>query len=254
MRERTPLSELVARLVAAPPVPLSEGYTGSLRPGAVVGRFEILGELGRGGFGIVYEARDTVLGRLVAFKAVRPCPRDEAPRRAELLAREAEAAARLDHPNIVTVHDVGTSEAGPYIVMERLHGETLRERLDRGPLPREEAARIAREVARGVAHAHASGVVHRDLKPGNVFLRRDGGVKVLDFGLARLLGGGAAPSGGTPAYMAPEQAAGDDGDARSDVFAMGVLLEELLGPGRRAGELRKVAARARSVEPAARYR
>ena len=198
MPQRTPLSELVARLVAAPPVPLSEGWTGALRPGAVVGHFEILGELGRGGFGIVYEARDRRLGRLVAFKAVRPGPREEAPQRAEWLAREAEAAARLDHPNIVTVHDVGTGEAGPYIVMERLHGETLRERLDRGPVPSAEAHRIIREVARGVAHAHACGVVHRDLKPGNVFLRRDGGVKVLDFGLARMLGGGAASGGRDP--------------------------------------------------------
>jgi serine/threonine protein kinase len=191
--QRTPLSELVARLVSAPPVPLAEGWPGALRPGAVVDHFEILGELGRGGFGIVYEARDRRLGRLGAFKAVRPGPPEEAPRRAEWLAREAEAAAQLDHPNIVTVHDVGSGAAGPYIVMERLHGETLRERLDRGPVPSAEAYRIIREVARGVAHAHACGVVHRDLKPGNVFLRRDGGVKVLDFGLARMLGG-AAPN------------------------------------------------------------
>jgi len=254
VRDRTPLSELVARLVAAPPVPLSEGWSGALRPGAVIGHFEILGELGRGGFGIVYEARDLRLGRVVAFKAVRPSPREEAPQRAEWLVREAEAAARLDHPNIVTVHDVGTSDAGPYIVMERLHGETLRERLDRGPIPRAEAARIIGEVARGVAHAHASGVVHRDLKPGNVFLRRDGGVKVLDFGLARMLGGGAALVGGTPEYMAPEQAAGGQGDSRSDVYSLGVMLGEMLGPARSAGPLGAVAERARATDPDARFR
>ncbi|HET8733688.1 MAG TPA: protein kinase, partial [Anaeromyxobacteraceae bacterium] len=120
MAGRTPLSELVARIVAAPPVPLSEGWTGALRAGTIVGHFEILGELGRGGFGIVHEARDRRLGRLVAFKVVRPGPADEAPQRAAWLAREAEAAARLDHPNIVVVHDVGTCEAGPYVVMERL--------------------------------------------------------------------------------------------------------------------------------------
>ena len=254
MRDRTPLSELVARLVAAPPVPLSEGWSGALRPGAVIGHFEILGELGRGGFGVVYEARDLRLGRVVAFKAVRPGPREEAPQRAEWLVREAEAAARLDHPNIVTVHDVGTSDAGPYIVMERLHGETLRERLDRGPIPRAEAARIIREVASGVAHAHVSGVVHRDLKPGNVFLRRDGGVKVLDFGLARMLGGGAALAGGTPEYMAPEQEAGGQGDSRSDVYSLGVIFEEMLGPARASGPHGEVAARARAADPEARFR
>ena len=253
MPQRTPLSELVARLVSAPPVPLAEGWTGALRPGAVVDHFEILGELGRGGFGIVYEARDRRLGRLVAFKAVRPGPPEEAPRRAEWLAREAEAAAHLDHPNIVTVHDVGSGAAGPYIVMERLHGETLRERLDRGPVPSAEAYRIIREVARGVAHAHACGVVHRDLKPGNVFLRRDGGVKVLDFGLARMLGG-AAPDGGTPDYMAPEQEAGGPGDTRSDVYSLGVMLEEMLGPARTSRPIGAVAERARAADPEARYR
>jgi tetratricopeptide (TPR) repeat protein len=251
---RTPLSELVARLVAAPPVPLAEGWTGALRPGAVVDHFEILGELGRGGFGVVYEARDRRLGRLVAFKAIRPGPPEEGPRRAEWLAREAEAAARLDHPNIVTIHDVGTGAAGPYIVMERLHGETLRERLDRGPVPSAEAYRIIREVVRGVAHAHACGVVHRDLKPANVFLRRDGGVKVLDFGLARILGGGAAPDGGTPDYMAPEQEAGGSGDARSDVYSLGMMLEEMLGPARTSRPIGKIAERARQADPGARYR
>ncbi len=254
MPQRTPLSELVARLVAAPPVPLAEGWTGALRPGAVVDHFEILGELGRGGFGVVYEARDRRLGRLVAFKAIRPGPPEEGPQRAEWLAREAEAAARLDHPNIVTVHDVGTGEAGPYIVMERLHGETLRERLDRGTVPSSEAYRIIREVARGVAHAHACGVVHRDLKPGNVFLRRDGGVKVLDFGLARMLGGGAGPAGGTPDYMAPEQGTGALGDARCDVYSLGVMLEEMLGPARSSRPLGLVAERARAADPEARYR
>jgi hypothetical protein len=251
---RTPLSELAARLVAAPPVPLSEGWTGALRPGAIVDHFEILGELGRGGFGVVYEARDRRLGRLVAFKAVRPGPPEDAPRRAQWLAREAEAAARLDHPNIVTVHDVGTGEAGTYIVMERLHGETLRERLDRGPIPSAEAYRIIREVVRGVAHAHACGVVHRDLKPANVFLRRDGGVKVLDFGLAGMLGGSAAPDGGTPDYMAPEQESGGPGDARSDVYSLGKMLEEMLGPARTSRPIGKIAERASAADPAARYR
>ncbi|HET8724416.1 MAG TPA: protein kinase [Anaeromyxobacteraceae bacterium] len=254
MPERTPLSELVARLVAAPPVPLSGGWTGALRPGARLGPFEIVGELGRGGFGVVYEARDPRLGRNVAIKVVRPGAREDADRRGEWLAREAEAAARLDHPNIVTVHDVGAAESGPYIVMERLHGETLRERLDRGPVPPADAVRIVREVARGVAHAHAGGVVHRDLKPGNVFLRRDGGVKVLDFGLARMLGGGGPPSGGTAPYIAPEQAAGGDGDARSDVHALGVMLDELHGPGGARGALARVAARARSADPERRHR
>jgi eukaryotic-like serine/threonine-protein kinase len=252
---RTPLSELVARIVAAPPVPLAEGWTGALRAGTLVGHFEILGELGRGGFGIVHEARDRRLGRLVAFKVVRPGPADEATLRAGWLAREAEAAARLDHPNIVVVHDVGTCDAGPYVVMERLHGETLRERLHRGPIPSAEALRIAVEIARGVAHAHAAGVVHRDLTPGNVFLRRDGSVKVLDFGLARMLGGGApGPSGGTPDYMAPEQEAGEPGDARSDVFAMGTVLAEMLGPARAQGALGAIVERARAPDPAARYR
>ncbi len=146
------------------------------------------------------------------------------------------------------------SQAGPYIVMERLHGETLRARLDRGPLPPTEASRIISEVARGVAHAHSSGVVHRDLKPANVFLRRDGGVKVLDFGLAGIRGGDATIAGGTPDYMAPEQEAGGPGDARGDVYSLGVMLDEMLGPVQSTGPLSDVAARARAPDAAARFR
>jgi len=194
-------------------------------PGDVVGRFRLLRELGRGGFGVVFEAEDTVLPRRVALKAVRTGPR--AALRGERLLEEAEAAARLAHPNIVTLHDLGRAEQGPYLVLELLDGEVLQHVLERGPLPPGEAVRIAMGIARGLAHAHARGVAHRDLKPGNVFLTRDGGVKLLDFGLAHAFGVPRA-EGGTPAYMAPEQWAGAAEDGRTDVFALGVLLFRLL--------------------------
>jgi tetratricopeptide (TPR) repeat protein len=239
-------------MVAAPPVPVHEGLPPALRPGTLVDHFVVGGELGRGGFGVVYEAKDQRLGRLVAIKVVRPGTREVTRERAEILGREAEAAARLDHPNIVTVHDVGRCEAGPYVVMERLQGETLQDRLDRGAIPATEAVRIVREVARGVAHAHGRGVVHLDLKPSNVFLRRDGSVKVLDFGLARLLGGGAATPGGTPDYMAPEQEAGLAGDERTDVWALGTLLGEAIGPARGDARLQRLVDQARARDPAAR--
>ncbi len=196
--------------------------------GSSVGRFDLLRELGRGGFGVVYEARDRELGRIVALKAIRPGPRPLAEARRQWLRREAEAAAQLSHPNIVTLHDVGTSERGPYLVLEMLHGETLLERLTRGALPQAEAVAVAIEVARALAHAHAQGVLHRDLKPSNVFLTEDGGVKVLDFGLAHFFGTSGMRGGGTPGYMAPEQWRGDPEDPRTDVFGLGVLLFEML--------------------------
>ncbi|HEY6006004.1 MAG TPA: serine/threonine-protein kinase, partial [Anaeromyxobacter sp.] len=170
-------------------------------PGAVIGRFEILREIGGGGFGVVYEARDQKLHRSVAFKLVRP-GRFEAGE--DLLAREAEVVAQLSHPNLVTLFDVGRCDQGPYLVLELLRGETLHERRRSGPIPAAEAVHVAAEVARGLAHAHGQGVVHRDLKPSNVFLCEDGRVKVLDFGMARAFGRRRV-SGGTPAYMAPEQ-------------------------------------------------
>jgi eukaryotic-like serine/threonine-protein kinase len=197
----------------------------ALRAGAVFGRYELVREVGRGGFGVVYEAKDLSLGRMVAFKAVR-AGRDPGVRE-ELLLREAEAAARLSHPNIVTLYDVGRSEHGPFLVLELLRGRNLAQRLDDGPVTLQEALRVGVEVAKGLAHAHDHGVVHRDLTPGNIYLCDDGQVKVLDLGLAHAFGRSRI-RGGTSAYMAPEQAADAPEDERTDVFALGVILYRTL--------------------------
>jgi tetratricopeptide (TPR) repeat protein len=219
------LSALLADLARAPEDSLAGAWSEALSPGTVVGRFELVREIGRGGFGVVYEARDLELRRMVAFKAVRAGGR--AALRQERLLREAEAAARLAHPNLVTLFDVGHCDRGPYLVLELLQGTTLADRLEEGPIPPGEAVRIAVHVARGVAHAHGHGVVHRDLKPANVFLCGDGQVKVLDFGLAHAFGQ-PRTDGGTPAFMAPEQWRGAPEDERTDVFALGLLLYRML--------------------------
>src|SRR5512138_2788827 len=190
------------------------GWSVPAQAGERIGRFEIVRELGRGGFGVVYEAKDGELGRAVALKLVRVGD-GTATHEAQLL-REAEAAAHLSHPNVVVLHDLGRCERGPYLVMGLLRGAPLSRRLGDGALPAREAVAIALGIASGVAHAHAQGVVHRDLTPGNVFLCDDGRVKVLDFGLARAFGH-ACPAAGTPAYMAPEQRRGEAEDARTDV-------------------------------------
>jgi len=216
------LSALLADLVRGPEA-AAEAVEPA--PGTVIGRFELVRRLGAGGFGVVWEARDRQLGRKVAFKLIRPGRRAEL--REESLLREAEAAARLSHDNIVALHDVGQSDHGPYLVLELLRGTTLAARLAAGPVPLLDAVRIVRDVARGVAHAHAGGVVHRDLKPANVFLCDDGRVKVLDFGLAHAFGR-RRQSGGTPAYMAPEQWRDAPEDERTDVFALGVILHQAL--------------------------
>jgi serine/threonine-protein kinase len=222
------LSALLADLARSPGDD-AHAWNETLRPGIVVGRFELVRELGRGGFGVVYEARDRELGRAVAFKAVRAGHRPDL--REERLLREAEAAARLSHPNIVTLYDAGRSEHGPYLVLELLRGETLAKRLEQGPVSVREALRIGVEVAKGIAHAHGEGVVHRDLTPGNVFLCEDGQVKVLDLGLAHAFGRRRV-DGGTGSFMAPEQRRGAPEDERTDVFALGVILFRIL-----AGEL-----------------
>jgi dienelactone hydrolase len=213
-----------------------------------LGRFEILDKLGEGGMGVLYRARDPVLGRVVAIKLLRPEAVADASRTRRFV-QEARAASSLNHPNIVTVHDIGEDpKRGTYIAMECLEGESLRERLARGPLPLPEAMRIAVGMARGLAAAHAAGIVHRDVKPANVMVTTSGRVKVLDFGLAKLVQPepGPAPSElatveavtahgvrlGTPAYMSPEQVEGRAVSARTDVFSFGAVLYELL-TGRR---------------------
>ena len=217
------LSALLEDLAAAP----AASGPAVVAPGTVVaGRFQVVRELGRGGFGVVVEARDTVLGRHVALKFLRASRPLEAPA-APALA-EAEAISRLSHPNILHIHDRGTGEAGPFLVLELLEGESLARRLERGPVELAEAVRIALGVARGLAHAHVRGVVHRDLKPSNVFLRTDGHVKVLDFGLAHLLGRPHHFDGGTPGWLAPEQLRGGEEDERTDVWALGALLFRML--------------------------
>jgi eukaryotic-like serine/threonine-protein kinase len=216
----------------------------TLESGTRFGPYEIVTPIGAGGMGEVYRARDTRLGRDVAIKVL-PAEFASDPERLKRFEREARATASLSHPNILDVHDVGTFEGIPYLVEELLEGESLKERLERGVLPVPEGVRIGLEVAKGLAASHGKGIVHRDLKPGNVFLTSDGRVKVLDFGLAKLVGTvplreaetlTRAPSAttefgsvmGTAAYMAPEQARGMPVDLRTDVFAFGVVLYEML--------------------------
>ena len=216
------LTALLQEVAAAPGQ--READPASLAPGTVIGRFEIIRELGRGGFGVVYEAKDRDLGRQVAVKLVRPGRITEEEGK---VSREAEAIARLSHPNLITLFEVGRSEHGPFLVFELLRGKTLDLRIEEGPLPVQEAVHIATEVARGLAHAHAEGVIHRDLKPANVFVTNKGQVKILDFGMAHAFGRRRL-SGGTPAYMAPEQWEDAPEDERTDVFALGVMLYRML--------------------------
>ncbi|HEY3203199.1 MAG TPA: serine/threonine-protein kinase, partial [Thermoanaerobaculia bacterium] len=213
----------------------------ALVPGDRVGPYEILAPLGSGGMGAVYRARDTRLHREVAIKMVL----DAAARDAESLTRferETRAVAALDHPNIVSIHDTGSHDGVPYAVTELLDGETLAERLTTGRLDPRRAVEIAGEVADGLSAAHAKGIVHRDIKPQNIFLTSGGRAKILDFGIAHVeqptgdliqtfattssqAGGGIA---GTVGYMAPEQVRGKHVDGRADIFALGAVLFEML--------------------------
>jgi serine/threonine protein kinase len=217
------ISRLLAEIARAPERPPAAGAE-RLRPGDVVGRFELLRELGRGGFGVVFEARDPERRRRVALKTVR-CG---APRAHALagLRREIEAG-RLRHPGIVKVLGSGRCARGPFVVLERLRGETVAERLMRGPLPVEDALAVAAAVARALAYLHARGVLHRDVKPANVFLPSRGEAKLIDFGLAHGCSGGGPRGSGTSGYMAPEQRRGGREDARTDLYALGLLLHEM---------------------------
>jgi Tol biopolymer transport system component len=227
-----------------------------LSPGTRLGPYEILAPLGVGGMGEVYRARDTRLGRDVAIKALPVAFAEDAERLARF-EREARLLASLNHPNVAAIHGVEEVENRRYLVLEFVDGETLARRLARGPLPVEDAIEVCRQIAAGVETAHESGVIHRDLKPGNVMIKPDGSVKVLDFGLATSRGGGTAVSDsklsqsptlsdaathagvilGTAAYMSPEQARGRALDRRTDIWSFGcVLYECLTGRALIAGE------------------
>lgn len=214
---------------------------GSPTPGDSVGPYRLLGILGRGGMGVVYLAEDPRLDRKVALKLL-PRWLSADPRAGERFVAEARAASGLDHPNIATIYEIDETEDGRrYIAMAHYEGETLADRIARGPLEVEEAVDIAAQVADGLAAAHARGIVHRDVKPGNVMLTPDGTVRILDFGVAKMTTGrtltrtGATP--GTVAYMSPEQTRGGELDGRSDLWSLGVLLHEMLAGERpfRAG-------------------
>ena len=250
--EPGPLSRLLQELADASGEEALDAWKHEVAPGDRLGRFEIRREVGRGGFGAVYEAFDTELNRVVAVKTLRL----SRPRRdlsSDWIKKEAEAVARLDHPCIVTLFDVGTCDSGPYLVMELLRGKTLAQRIAEGPVPVAEALHIAEEMAKGLAHAHQRGVLHRDLKPANVFVCEDGRVKLLDFGLAHLLGTEGVSGAGTPKYMAPEQARGDAVDQRADVYAAGRVVGDMLVE-RRPRRLERAIAQATSTDPAARPR
>jgi serine/threonine-protein kinase len=211
------------------------------------GRYRIERELGRGGMATVYLAHDESLGRAVAVKVLGQHVAGD-PALRERFVREARHAAMLAHPNIVQVFDTGEDEGQPYIVMECVEGETLAEVLRRRhKLPPHEVAVIGAQAAAGLAHAHAAGLVHRDVKPGNLLLRRDGAVKIADFGIARAADGTRLTEHGTllgtAGYLAPEQAAGEDAVAASDVYALGVVLYEALAgqPPRRIETLGELA-------------
>src|SRR5213080_130756 len=222
--------------------------TSRFHPGDTLGAYKVLDLVGRGGMGEVYRARDTRLKRDVAIKVL-PQAFSADRERLRRFEQEARSAAALNHPNIISVHDMGTADGSPYIVSELLEGQNLREVLRHWPVLARKALDYAIQAARGLAAAHDIGIVHRDLKPENLFITRDGRLKILDFGLAKLTRpeGGGSDNGtaeavpgteagrvfGTVGYMSPEQVRGLSADHRSDIFSFGAILYELFS-GKRA--------------------
>jgi serine/threonine-protein kinase len=201
-----------------------------------IGRYKILGELGRGAMGVVYKAEDPNLDRIVALKTI--VLEEDSEGRKEYERRfflEAKAAGKLNHPNIVTVYDFGEEEGVAFLAMELVDGTDLRERLKESKgagLPAMDAVDVAQQIAEGLGYAHERGIVHRDIKPGNIMLQPRGQAKIMDFGLARMRVADHKTSTGmvlgTPKYMSPEQVAGQPVDQRSDVFSLGIVLHEML--------------------------
>jgi tetratricopeptide (TPR) repeat protein/class 3 adenylate cyclase len=219
-----PAFELLPPRLPPPSGPVPPG-------GRISGRYEILEKLGGGGMGVVYRARDLRLERIVALKFLPPhLSADEHAKERFLV--EAQAAAALDHPNICTIHEIGETDGGQlFLAMSFCEGVTIKRRISEGPLPAEQAVDAAIQVARGLARAHARGIIHRDIKPANLILTGDGVVKIVDFGVAKLAHVNLTHPGvqpGTVAYMSPEQARGEEVDGRTDVWSLGVVLYEML--------------------------
>src|SRR6202158_1507560 len=227
----------------------------ALASGTKLGPYEIVAPLGAGGMGEVYRARDTRLDRTVAIKIL-PTHLSDNPEAKDRFDREARAISSLSHPNMCHLYDVGAQDGTNYLVMEYLEGETLADRLRKGPLPLEQFLKVGIEICEGLEKAHRSGVIHRDLKPGNIMLTKNGS-KLMDFGLAKAIPKDATPASsltasfntpaasqpltaqgtvvGTFQYMAPEQLEGLEAEARSDLFSLGAVLYEMI-TGRRAFE------------------
>src|SRR5260221_201467 len=212
----------------------------SLQENAMLGPYRIVRMLGEGGMGAVYRAKDTRLGREVAVKVLTAATLSDHERLIRF-EQEARATGMLNHPNLLTIFDVGDSEGTPFLVSELLEGETLRDRIAKGPLTPRKAVDVASQMAQGLAAAHEKGIVHRDLKPENIFVTREGRVKILDFGIAKLSAKAGADGPtfqmaatepgmvmGTVGYMSPEQVRGEGIDARSDIFAFGAIVYEML--------------------------
>ena len=217
----------------------------TLTTGTRLGPYEIQSALGAGGMGEVYRARDTRLDRSVAVKIL-PAAFASDPDRLQRFQHEARLLSTVNHPNLLAIHDVGSQEGVHFLVSEFLEGQTLRERMNTGPLPPRKVTEYAMEIAKGLAAAHDKGIVHRDLKPDNIFLTKDGRVKILDFGLAKQWGGDSSGENatlthpttpgtvmGTVGYMSPEQVRGREVDHRSDLFSLGAILYEMI-TGKRA--------------------
>ena len=200
-----------------------------------IAKYKIVGELGRGGMGVVYKGVDPLIGRTVAVKTIRfdvftlPSGREEAQKR---FIREAQAAGNLSHPNIVTIYDVGEDNGLIYIAMEFIEGSSLSDLIAREDrLPVAEIIRLVEQIADGLDYAHRKGIVHRDVKPGNILIGENGRVHIVDFGVARMSDSAITQSGmlmGTPRYMSPEQIAGKKIDSRADLFSLGAIIYELL--------------------------
>src|SRR5258706_4029430 len=220
-----------------------------ISPNTTIAQYTIVSKIGEGGMGVVWRARDSKLGRDVAIKVL-PASLSENTDRLNRLEQEAQAAGALNHQNILVIHHIGIHDGPPYIVSELLEGETVRDRMAGDALPQRKALDYALQIARGLAAAHEKGIIHRDIKPDNVFITDDGRVKILDFGLAKLTSATDATQSqtevptrkvntdpgtvmGTMGYMSPEQLKGQPADHRSDIFSFGAILYEMLS-GKRA--------------------